>query len=321
MVDFFECIKKGDLNLLLNNNSFDLNSKDSSSRSAIYYACLYNHFEILNYLIINNANLNITDKDGETPLFEACRKNKFLAIKLLVDNGASISIKNKKGETPLHYACKNNDVDVLKYLISMDSDVLNIFDSSYKTPLHYAVLSGNINNVKYIIDELNFNINVLDFAKNSLMHYAAYQANTDMIIYFIEKGLDINQLNDQFETPFFYAVKIGMKNCVKIFLDNFIYIEIKNKRFETIFHVLDNSGEIYEMISDFEKSARYSSYIKKNKLQLLILNRDFSSIKEFCSNKELVGYDFFNKSPLFYAKKYKFNSIVELIKRTYPVLI
>jgi len=323
MREIFDLVRNGDLKHLINNkNHYNLNIRDSSNKTPLHYAVNYNAPEIVSFLLINGADINAIDSLGETPLFSACRKAKFLVVKLLVDNGAQLKIINKKGETAFHLACTNNDLGIIKYLVSKCYELIEKTAPSKKHGIHYAVLAGNVDVVKYFIEELKVKTTILDFKKNSLLHYAAYQTNTTLIKYFLELNLDVNQLNDQFETPLFYVAKIRQKNCFKVFLDNYAYVEIKNIRHESVFDILEQTNsELVEFLYEYVNSPRYKNYVKKNELQVLVLNRDFKAIKEFCLDVKITGYDFHNHSALYYARKYNFNSSSELIRKVYPNII
>lgn len=68
-------------------NGANINAQDSIGSTALHYAViLLNGFEIVKYLIENNADPNIKDYDGNTPLKFAIRWNKPEIIKILLSS-------------------------------------------------------------------------------------------------------------------------------------------------------------------------------------------------------------------------------------------
>ena len=54
-----------------------------------------------------------------------------------------------------------------------------------------------------------------------------------MVKFLIEKKINVNELNEQFETPIFNAVKFSKEQIVMQLILNQAFIEIKNRRYET----------------------------------------------------------------------------------------
>ena len=58
-----------------------------------------------------------------------------------------------------------------------------------------------------------------------------------MISFLISQGIDVNSLNDQFESPLFSAVKTGSLDVVKLFIQEEALLDFKNRRYETPFDI------------------------------------------------------------------------------------
>ena len=74
-----------DMVLTLN---FDVNAKDGSGFTALYYACLTNKLDFVQKLIKHGCNLNLYDKNNFTVLDWATEYSDYEIKKLLLDNGA-----------------------------------------------------------------------------------------------------------------------------------------------------------------------------------------------------------------------------------------
>jgi len=93
---------------------------------ALCAACIgYNvdspeYLEAVKFLLNNGANVNaVLRKTGDTPLFFACRFECWSIVKYLIKKGAVVNCKNKKGETPLDYIYEKGShclVELLKLI-------------------------------------------------------------------------------------------------------------------------------------------------------------------------------------------------------------
>ena len=85
----------------------DVNAKDHTGSTPLYYAALYGHKEVAELLIAAGADVNVKNERprGRTPLHWA--NNKEIA-ELLIDAGADVNAKNHRGQTPLDWANRRN---------------------------------------------------------------------------------------------------------------------------------------------------------------------------------------------------------------------
>jgi len=97
-----------------------------------------NHFDIVEYLILNGANINAIDNDHDTPLHFAVQRhhlqnypyaenNDIEMVKWLLNHGADINAINNHGRTPLHRAIEWQNIETAKYLLDHGADP-NIYD-------------------------------------------------------------------------------------------------------------------------------------------------------------------------------------------------
>lgn len=110
------------LNLLINIDGVDINSKDRSGNSALMYACSNGLLKVIEFLIDHNADIELKDnQNGETALFFAVRSNHINVVKFLLSRGADKDATDKKNETAYLIAENKNMVDIL-----------NLFNANYK---------------------------------------------------------------------------------------------------------------------------------------------------------------------------------------------
>ena len=82
--------KDGDLETIerLPARGVDINTKDESGRTALFWAVDYGYYDIVEFLVRKRADVNITDSEGWTPLTIARRRGYNDIAQLLEKKGA-----------------------------------------------------------------------------------------------------------------------------------------------------------------------------------------------------------------------------------------
>ena len=114
---YFAC-KNDNLSVfgLLYKKGADINKKFSNGKSYLHVACWYGSFKIVKFLL-NHIDVDVKDNSGFTPLFYASCRNGLGMNMLLLENGADIHMKNNSGFNCLHLACARGNYDVVKFLV------------------------------------------------------------------------------------------------------------------------------------------------------------------------------------------------------------
>jgi len=101
-------------------------------------------------LIAGGADVNAKDESSNTPLYYAASYPKALIVVVaLIRRGADPNIPCKGGFTPLLQACLRKNLDVADYLVSHKANV-NANDKDGVTPLHLAAEFGGLNRMKLV---------------------------------------------------------------------------------------------------------------------------------------------------------------------------
>ena len=117
--------------------------------------------------------------------------NNLTIINFLIENGSEIDCKNQYDQTPLLYSANFGYFEVFKLLIEKDANI-NQRNKSNWTSLHYAASNGYLDLVKFI-----YSNNKFEFPDDlSFLHFSASKGLVDIILFFIEKGVNINILDN-----------------------------------------------------------------------------------------------------------------------------
>ena len=108
-------------------------------RTALMWACINGHTEIVNILIDNGANLARTDRSGTNCLFCAADSDNPSTVKsVLEQNKIPVNLHNPSGWTVLHKLSAVNDVEssseMVKILVEKGANI-NLRDNNGNTPV------------------------------------------------------------------------------------------------------------------------------------------------------------------------------------------
>lgn len=179
-------------------DGFDVNRIEGTHAPALIHAIKHERSEIAAMLLQYGANVNIRDQKGETPLHIAVKMHMNELIHLLMRYGADSSQRDIQGIDPLELARRQNNKTALQILT--DTEPMPIESMT----LFQAAFSGNLQ----VLVAMGTSLNKL-FEKNkrlqSLLHAAVYGNNIKLLCYLLNKGLDIDAVDRNGDTPLLIA--------------------------------------------------------------------------------------------------------------------
>jgi ankyrin repeat protein len=197
----------------------DINTKDTSGRTALHYAVENGHQDVVELLIASGADVNVKDKDGNAPGHVALSKNNEAVLDLLIAKGANIA--------SVHLSAYQGDLDKVRSYIAKGTDV-NAVDSYGTTPLHYAAIRGHKNVVDFLLTA-RADINAKDNDNVTPLHGAAFGGNKDIVALLIDNGANINARARWNYTPIYYAVWSGTKEVVELLAEKGADVNVKDE--------------------------------------------------------------------------------------------
>ena len=123
-----------------------LDTPDESGMTALHWASLYGHSEVVEQLINNNCNIDCLNSGLNTPLMLAVYGGSPGVYYHLIDSGADLSVRNMKDHDCLCmaaiYGSRNPDLDRLFKRLRVKGVDVNATDSTGSAPLHYCAMVG-----------------------------------------------------------------------------------------------------------------------------------------------------------------------------------
>jgi predicted LPLAT superfamily acyltransferase len=99
---------------ILSDKGADVNAKTEDGRSALMFASLLGHVDVVKVLLDEGADVHAKDKFGVTALMEASKKGYVDVVKVLLDEGADVNVKTEDGRSALMFACSWGHRDLVK---------------------------------------------------------------------------------------------------------------------------------------------------------------------------------------------------------------
>jgi len=222
------------------------NSTDVNGNTCLHLACIFNNEEKLReYIQKNYADINYLNNFKSTALILAIDNSNENLVRLLIENKADVNIGEprplsrviynlnilnlildsncdinyvtERGFSALELASRKGLIEVVKLLIERGADI-NI--SETYPPFLGACESGNHDCVQLYIDR-GVNIYQVNFNNDTALSLVSESGDDESLKFFISKCMDVNNTNILGKTPIILACsKINNFNCVDLLIKN-----------------------------------------------------------------------------------------------------
>ncbi|XP_054085089.1 transient receptor potential cation channel subfamily A member 1 isoform X6 [Zeugodacus cucurbitae] len=205
-----------------------LGCTDVQKMTPLHCAAMFDHPDIVEYLVKEGADINALDKEHRSPILLAASRSGWKTVHLLIRLGAGINVKDASSRNVLHFVIMNggrlpefaeevNKTQSHSQLVQL----LNEKDASGCSPLHYASRDGHIRSLENLI-RLGACINLKNNNNESPLHFAARYGrfNTVKQLLDSEKGsFIINESDGEGLTPLHIASQQGHTRVVQLLLN------------------------------------------------------------------------------------------------------
>lgn len=222
-----DAASKGQLNVVSRTIPFLINSIDSRNgregRTALHYACMNGHYNIVRVLLDKGAGVNVQDKDGDTPAHLSIKENvDNRVLEALIEQGAKISIVNAEQENLLHVAAQSSRPDILAFLLIKDPTCENRNKRTADgKSLLLCALASTLKSLQ-MIELAGSAIPISEcLASNKNgetgLHLATKDDNLERMTYFLDKG-NLNEKTNEGSTALHLAFADGTLETAKLLL-------------------------------------------------------------------------------------------------------
>lgn len=207
---------------LILKNGVDINYRNSNGANALLLLASSNanNTSTFEYLLSKGISLESEDEDGNGLINYASRGGNLPIMKMGVAKGLNYDKINSKGENALFYASYGRkrskvQLETFQYLesLGLEADMVNW---EGKTPLHNAIRRGNINVIDYFL-ERGVNINQIDEHGNTAL-MNAIGGDIENIEKIIPLVSSVNHKNHEGHSALTMAIKVGSKEAFDLLL-------------------------------------------------------------------------------------------------------
>lgn len=156
-----------------------LTCTDAQKMTPLHCTSMFDHPDIVEFLVNEGADINALDKERRSPLLLASSRSCWKTVQSLIRLGADISIKDDNRRNVLHLVIMNGGrlegfaEEVSKTMSQTHLlQLLNEKDITGCSPLHYASRTGHIRSLENLI-RLGACINLKNNKNESPLHFAA----------------------------------------------------------------------------------------------------------------------------------------------------
>jgi ankyrin repeat protein len=195
----------------------DRRAKDG--KTALHHAAEGGHFDIMVYLLCNEAQASIKDASGMTPLMLACEKGPVEAVQLLLLLGAKgqgLEEQDNCGGTALHYAVRGGNKRVVTLLLKKGIKASKK-DKWSTTPLMLACEKGPLEVVELLAEwREGLGLEEKDEYGRTALQHAVYGGHKDIVTFLLTKEAQANTRDTEGGTPLMGACWNGHLSMAQI---------------------------------------------------------------------------------------------------------
>lgn len=151
------------------------NTQDASGYTALHFACLNGHKDVVRSLLQHDANVNVVDKKGSTCLHLAAWAGNYDIVNYILMQSniePNVNLTNCDNESPLHCAAQFNHASICSVLLMHGADI-TLRNSKDETPFDLACEYGRFETVQVLLDFKPDLVYTSNYISHSPLHLAA----------------------------------------------------------------------------------------------------------------------------------------------------
>ena len=202
-------------------------------QSLLYYGASFENDEFNSYMFAFKAQDSeiaaiIQDKEPKLAkatllpknIFQIIRENKVDELEALITKGFKLDLVDNLEGSPLHCAVRYNANECMDLLIKKGANV-NVLDvQNRETPLMTSI-NTNETALNTLLENPNVDyVTIRNKDGETTLFYAIRAAKPFLVHEFIQRGADVNELNNDGLSPLYVAISLRLDEIVQILLDN-----------------------------------------------------------------------------------------------------
>lgn len=241
----------GHLNVMLAimRHGADVNAAGSDGRTCLHRAAFFNQAGSIGVLVGAGADIEARDGScGWTALHDASAEGSLCAIIALVGYKAEKNALDMKGRTPLHLASEAGQVLAARALVDARVDSNLRFGNSELSALDVAIREGHMDVLRELVEH-GVDANAADSGGLTSLHGAALLDEPDAIDVLVEFGANLEARGAEGSTPLHAAAVRGSSDAIAALVRHGAHLSALDNNGLAPLHLATKHGHLYAVNS------------------------------------------------------------------------
>ncbi|XP_012937566.1 transient receptor potential cation channel subfamily A member 1 isoform X2 [Aplysia californica] len=243
------------------------NMEGDGGYTALHYAASRDCADAVRFLIKKQCLLSVFSECRDFPIHVAGKTGSANAVRTILEEcqcqgftkEGILRLRDRERNMPIHSAVNGGSIEAVKCCLQMGSSLICKQEDGW-TPLHFAAMQGNLDMVVAMYngqtEEFRSAVCIVDGLRRTPLHCATLFNHTAVMKFLLDKGANINAVDDNQFTPLLLAASKGKLEATKMLINYGADTTFRDRWNRNLFHLLILSNKVIEDLSGCVKGVK-----------------------------------------------------------------